>query len=220
MSCRVLLSGASVQAVPLFGRVEAPGSEVLRGEEAQQQTSGPEVQILKARVAELEGALATEVHKAREQGFEAGQMAGVERGRADIRPALDRLTRSISDVSGLRGRIRQEAERDLVELAIAIARRVLRRELTVDPEAVHGLVKAALGKVQSREVRRVRVHPDMSAIVRRHIEAAGLAGVEVSSDGALMPGDVIVETKHGDLDASIDSQLSEIQRGFADRLRR
>jgi flagellar biosynthesis/type III secretory pathway protein FliH len=33
-------------------------------------------------------------------------------------------------------------------------------------------------------------------------------------------GDVIFETTHGNLDASIESQLREIERGFADRLRR
>jgi flagellar assembly protein FliH len=153
-------------------------------------------------------------------GFQAGEAAGLDRGRAEINPVLERLTRGIADLSSLRGRIRQQAEADLVALSIAIARRVLRRELTVDPEAIQGLVSAALGKVQSREVRRVRVHPEFTAIVRRQIELNGLAGVEVSSDGALAHGDVIVETRNGDLDASIDTQLAEIQRGFADRLRR
>jgi flagellar biosynthesis/type III secretory pathway protein FliH len=31
---------------------------------------------------------------------------------------------------------------------------------------------------------------------------------------------VIFETRHGNLDASVDSQLQEIERGLADRLRR
>ena len=51
---------------------------------------------------------------------------------------LERLARAIDELAGLRPRLRQEAEADLVQLALAIARRVLRREIAVDPEALHG----------------------------------------------------------------------------------
>ena len=44
-------------------------------------------------------------------------------------------------------------------LALAIARRILHRELTVAPEALLGLVKAALEKIGGREIHRVRVSP-------------------------------------------------------------
>ncbi|HYO80146.1 MAG TPA: FliH/SctL family protein [Bryobacteraceae bacterium] len=224
MSCRVF-TGVDSNAVPLFKAPTPHSAPQPFKVEAGSSTPEPdvareEIEGLQARIAGLEARLGAEVLKAREAGFQAGQAAGFERGREEVRPVIERITRSIADLSGLRGRIRQDAERDLIELAIAIARRVLRRELSVDPEAVHGLVKAALGKVPSREVRRVRVHPDLAGMVRRQIESAGLSGVEISSDGALTPGDVIVETRNGDLDASIDVQLAEIQRGFADRLRR
>ena len=58
---------------------------------------------------------------------------------------------------GCAPRFRHEAEEDVVELALAIARRILHRELTVAPEALLGLVKAALEKIEAREVHRVRV---------------------------------------------------------------
>ena len=48
----------------------------------------------------------------------------------------------------MRKRAAHEAEQDVVKLAIAIARRVLHRELTVDPDAILGLVKAALQKIE------------------------------------------------------------------------
>ena len=56
----------------------------------------------------------------------------------------------------MRARIRKETETDIVTLTVAIARRVLRRELSVDPEAIHGVVKAALEKVQSKEICLIR----------------------------------------------------------------
>ena len=86
-------------------------------------------------------------------------------------------------------RIRRESEEELVELSIAIARRILHRELTLDPEAVRGLVKAALDRIGSRELSRVRVHPAHGALTA----AAGgtrpvrIGSVELVTDPALQP---------------------------------
>jgi flagellar biosynthesis/type III secretory pathway protein FliH len=44
--------------------------------------------------------------------------------------------------------------------------------------------------------------------------------VEVIADPSRAVGTVIFETQHGNLDASVESQLQEIERGLADRLRR
>ncbi len=58
----------------------------------------------------------------------------------------------------------------MVRLALAIARRVLRRELAVDPDAMHGLVLGALEKLQSQEISRVRVHPSHAAQITAYLQ--------------------------------------------------
>ena len=115
--------------------------------------------------------------------------------------------------------MRKTAEADLLKLAIAIARRVLHRELTLDPESIEGLIRVALEKLESRELCRVRVHPDQEPAIRT-LAGAFLSSqqVELIPDPSLQCGDVLFETAHGTLDASIEAQLQEIERGFADRL--
>jgi flagellar assembly protein FliH len=44
--------------------------------------------------------------------------------------------------------------------------------------------------------------------------------VEVIADASREPGAVVFETERGNLDASVDAQLREIERGLADCLRR
>jgi flagellar assembly protein FliH len=78
---------------------------------------------------------------------------------------MERLARSIDEIAGLRGRLRAEAEADLVQLSLAIARRVLRREIAIDPDALHGLILGALQKLQGQEIARVRVHPSHTTAV-------------------------------------------------------
>jgi flagellar biosynthesis/type III secretory pathway protein FliH len=42
----------------------------------------------------------------------------------------------------------------------------------------------------------------------------------VIPDATLAPGSVVFETNQGNLDASVESQLQEIERGLADHLRK
>jgi flagellar assembly protein FliH len=95
----------------------------------------------------------------------------------------------------------------------------LRREIAVDPDAMHGLVLGALEKLQSQEISRVRVHPEHAALVSACLRqmVAG-SSVEVIPDPSRERGAVIFETERGNLDASVESQLREIERGLADRL--
>ena len=65
--------------------------------------------------------------------------------------------RTLAELSSLRSRIRKDAEGDLLKLSISVARRVLHRELTLDPESIEGLIRIALEKLQSRDVCRIRV---------------------------------------------------------------
>lgn len=161
------------------------------------------------------------VAEARAAALREGEAAGRSRAASELQPVMDRLARSIDEMAQLRPRLRREAEGDMVRLSLAIARRILRRELSVDPGAMHGLVLGALEKLQSQEIHRVRVHPSRAAAVDACLRQA-LPGtkVEIVGDTAREPGAVIFETTHGNLDASIDCQLQEIERGLADCLNR
>ena len=159
------------------------------------------------------------IQEAHAAGVREGEAAGRGRASAELQPVIERLSHAIQEIAGMRARLRREAEGDLLRLATAIARRILRREIMVDPDAMHGLVLGALEKLQSQEITRVRVHPAHAALVTACLRQM-VAGspVEVVADPSREPGAVIFETDRGNLDASVESQLREIERGLADRL--
>jgi flagellar assembly protein FliH len=154
---------------------------------------------------------------ARLQGFEEGQAAGRQGLAAQVEAMQMKLARSIEEITGARPRYRREAEQDVVALALAVARRILHRELTVAPEALLGLVKAALDQAGAREVHQARVSRQDAPMIRQFFEQMGLPHrIEVVADPNLAPGSVILESGRGLLDASVDTQLAEIDRGLAD----
>ena len=174
---------------------------------------------LAERLAEIEELRHEEIVQARRSGFDEGVRKAKDEASAEIRASGERLARNLKELAALKQRIRNEAEGEVVRLSLAIARRILHRELTVDAESIEGVVHAALRTLEHRDVLRVRVAPDAIGVMRSVLErAAGGHGIEVTSDHRMGVGDIVFETAMGELDASIDTQLQEIQRGFADRL--
>lgn len=164
-----------------------------------------------------------------EQRFLEGKQRGLsealsvsrKEAEAKLEPVLGRLAQSLADLAEARQRLREETAADLVRLSIAIASRILHREITLDPDAVHGLLKAAFDKTASREVTRVLVHPSHEAAVRTFVvRAASPTPIEIVADPRLECGAIRLETTQGQLDASIETQLREIERGLADRIDR
>jgi flagellar assembly protein FliH len=150
-----------------------------------------------------------------QKGLRDGESSAERRMSEQVSAQVEQLARSIEQLAMHRARIQREAEPELVKLSLAIARRILRRELTVDPESLLGLLKAGLEKIDSSEVHRIRVHPEHAPILRKLLEGAARTLV-VEADPGLPVGAVVVDTSRGSLDTGLETQLKEIERGFAD----
>jgi len=229
MSSRILSGAADTGILPLEWRAAGSGTQGLpsapeqggldplrrRGEDA-----GPgwdQYRALETKIRELQHEMLQREQEARASGRNEGERAAA----AQWGPAIERLTRTTAEIASLRGRLRREAEQDVVRLSIALAKRILRRELTIDPEALLGLVKVALERVDLRETHRIRVRAEDVALVKGYLERIGSPQrVEVLADNTLERGGAVFETERGNLDASVETQLEEIVRGFADRLAR
>jgi flagellar assembly protein FliH len=167
------------------------------------------------------GDVGHEIKSAYQKGIRDGQAAARKEMLAQMEAISSRMARTIEEFSGMRQRFRHEAEEDVVALALAIARRILHRELTIAPEALLGIVKAALEKIEAREVHRVRIRPEDAPAVKQFLDKMGLPQrVEVVADPGLERGAAILDSGRGALDASVETQLSEIERGLADLVRR
>jgi flagellar assembly protein FliH len=178
-----------------------------------------QLEQLRAKMAIAEAEKDRQIVEAREACRREGEAAGRRAAEGEVRPVLQRLAASLQQVSELPAQLRGQAEADLVRLAVAIAQRILQRELNVDPEVITGLVRVGLEKIRMQDMLRVRVCPDHLAAIQECLTRSGAAHVEVIADPTQERGGVVFETSRGKLDVSIGTQLREIERGLTDRLR-
>ncbi|HEV2199720.1 MAG TPA: FliH/SctL family protein [Bryobacteraceae bacterium] len=216
MSSRILSPGDAAEAAPIvWRRTGSPAQPDLRGRDAAKGGSAAS-EGGEQREREIEARVAA----AREQGRAEAEQAAERRALDRLNPVFGSLETVVESLSGQRHRLRTEAEHDTVKLAITIARRILHREITADPDAIVGLVKAAFEKLDARETHRLRVAPcDAGLLSTYRAKLDFPPALEIASDASLSPGSAIFETSRGELDASIETQLGEIDRGLADLVR-
>jgi len=110
-------------------------------------------------------------------------------------------------------------ESEVVQLALAIASKVLHREAQVDPMLVAALVRVAVDKLHDGSSVSVRVSPAQTgkwtAYLANPLNGSSIAVIE---DTHLGPEDCILETDLGSANFSIDAQMKEIEQGFFDLL--
>jgi flagellar assembly protein FliH len=214
MSSRIVRGNAARDAAPVPW---AAAQGVPAGRSIQ---SGLDPNVA-SRVSELEAQLETRVRDARQAGLREGQLAAEQRLGEEVRQAVKNLARGVAELAAIRDRLRREAEQDVVQLAIEIARRVLHREIAADAEALLGLTRAALQRIDVREIHRVRVHPASAGALESALAEIGAPQrIEVHADATLEPGGLLFETSRGSCDVSVATQLREIERGFVDLLQR
>ncbi len=108
-------------------------------------------------------------------------------------------------------------EGQVVKLALAVARRVLAREVEVDRMHLAATVRAALTRVQDGSKTLLRV-PAGEALDWAEMGLGEMESgrVEVVSDVRLAPGECVLETSLGRVELGVRPQMEEIESGFDD----
>jgi len=111
-------------------------------------------------------------------------------------------------------------EPEVVQLALAISRKILHREAQIDPLLLTGMVHVALEKLDRGTRIRLRAHPDDIHFWTEHFAASldGQPAPELVGDAQLKRGECALETELGNTLISLETHLKEIEQGFLDLL--
>jgi len=147
-----------------------------------------------------------------QQGYRDGQLEAEASCAESVRVLAELAARARLDGDALL----EEAESQVVGLALAIARKVVERELAVDPTTVLPMVQAALREIAEATAVRVRVHPDSLAVLAGRLEH----DVELVGDPELRPGDCVVDTHNSLVDGRVEAKLGQVAEALRDVGRR
>lgn len=154
-----------------------------------------------------------------QEAYAEGIRRGIEAGKAQYVQAVAESAGALRSAAAVLQQAREDFLRSLepqvVELAVAVAERIVQREVRIDPEFVQRTVRKALEHLLDRERVVVRLNPkDLDGLRAQKVmllqEFDGIRELAVQADTAVEPGGCIVETSLLQVDARIEAQLEQI----------
>jgi flagellar assembly protein FliH len=147
------------------------------------------------------------------KGYQQGERSGAEAAGTQARGLLQRLAGAVDEVSSTRQAMIRRTEQQVVELAMAIAKQMLQRELNVDRGLLLGMARVALDRLGDHEAATIRLHPDDYAIVNRSPERAWASDqLTVVADSSVERGGCLVQCDAGLMKVGLESQFVELAR--------
>jgi len=146
------------------------------------------------------------------EAFQQGLRDGAAAGREQVRAKVERLEQLLTDLARPLAELDQSVEHELVSLAMALARQIVRRELRQDPTQIIGIVREAVGHlpVAARDVR-VQLHPEDAAIVREHLAPAEQERAwTLVEDPMMMRGGCQVVSASSRIDVRLETRLGAL----------
>jgi flagellar assembly protein FliH len=147
------------------------------------------------------------------KGFAQGQQAGAAAAQQETAALAKKLAASLDDLMRVRHEMIRHTEKQMVQLALAVARRVVHREVSIDATALVTMMRVALERVSDSARVTVRLNP-----VDHQSVAATVSGtsdqVTMTPDARLPRGACRIESDYGDIDAGVDAQIQEIARAL------
>jgi flagellar biosynthesis/type III secretory pathway protein FliH len=153
------------------------------------------------------------------RGRQAGQLESRQAFEQQLAKEKSNVAAALAQFARDRSAYFGKVEPEMVQLAMSIARKILHREVQVDPMPLAGIVRVALEQIEGATGVRLRVHPQKSADWRQflttQLQPANLP--EIVEDPSQPLDHCTVETAMGSTAIGLEIQLKEIEQGFARR---
>jgi flagellar assembly protein FliH len=149
------------------------------------------------------------------RGQEAGHAQALDEHRAALTELVQALTVAANDLETSRRALESEASVDVLRLAVAIARKVSKRQGVADAQVLTTNVSEAMKLAVHASDVRIAVHPSQlktleDALPRLKLSWPTLQHVALVEDDSLAPGGCRIATGGGSIDADLDAQVDRI----------
>jgi len=174
------------------------------------------------RIRELEHELAETQRLRYEEGLAVGRKQGYQEGVDEIKPSIDQFTAIVAQVQEQQEALLKEAQDFMITFTFKIVERILgsepMRQVKLDRTKVMDLVQDVANQFAKSATYVFRVHPETAGMLtglNQKIQAL-LPGAALSivDDLSLRPGECLVESDFGVLDATFMAQLKQIETYF------
>jgi flagellar assembly protein FliH len=150
-----------------------------------------------------------------EKGFAQGEKHGLELGQKRIETMIHQLNHLLTEIERQRVDLYKNYEKEMVQLVLSIAKKVLHHEVSIQEDIVAFAVREAFQYVVEQKKVVVHLNPVDYQYLLSHQDRLPFAveemrGIKMIEDPAITRGGSLLETSFGDVDATIENQFDQI----------
>lgn len=158
-----------------------------------------------------------------EEAWQAGYAEGMEAARLQNEAILEETEQIRQSAAQEHDSILEGMETEIVELVLEIAHKAVAGELATNRDVILQLIKDALPNCSNKNGAVLKVSPLDYDYLNDNEEklftvADGADRLEIKKDNTLKPGDCIIETPLGSVDAGVNTRLDKIEEAFREQL--
>ncbi len=150
-------------------------------------------------------------------GIEKGREEEVARVKAETKNLRSNLQQVYAQVQARHEAMAANARKDLLAFAVAVAEKIVRTQVRVDPECIQRNIEAAVDLIAQEHKLQILISPSEAEIVEQYVpqlkaKFPKVESIQLVPDMMIGAGCCIVRTKAGEVDARIETQIEEIAR--------
>lgn len=186
---RVIIDQANKQAEEIIQQAQAQGQEIL--EQFKQQGY--------------------------KEGFDKGYQDGYNKYQNDCAQIIQGLNAVAKTNFELKKEILQSSEKEILELTVAVAEKILKEKINLEPELILGIIKGAISQLEEREEIKILVNPYIAKRIYEYLDnikqsVNGIEIIKIIEDKTVPIHSALVESPTSRIDARLDAQLAEITK--------
>ena len=147
-----------------------------------------------------------------EEGVAKGYKEGLQRGQSEVAERVKRLDAVINALSRPLEELDDQVADAVVNLAMVVARHLVRRELKTDPSQVIAIVREALGLLPVATPRvQLYLHPEDAALVREVLPVGETdAQWRIVEEPTISRGGCRVVSESSQIDATVEARVAAV----------
>lgn len=159
------------------------------------------------------------LENSRKKGYKQGVSEGRDAGLRTVDNLVEEVKQIKQNVLSGRKTVAKELEEQIVELIISCVKKVLNHELEKNHKLLLNLIENGIEKCTYTDSLIIRVGENDYETVNSsknkiYIMTEGIDNIEIKKDPALEDGSIIIETVSGTVDASLQTQITQIEQMF------
>jgi len=157
--------------------------------------------------------------QAYEEGFLQGQKDGQEVGERSLEQQIQQFQDLVNALAREKEELYRLREKELVELVLLISRKIVVRELKVQPEAIQEIVAAGFNLLADTENIKLHLNPKDHELLQQAPQDAWPPEVEMVPDGTVSPGGFLMKTGTGEIDGTFKNRWAVVAQMVQEALK-